>query len=94
MTFTLSAPAVVGLAVLTTGSGGGEQVASLTHDFAAGRQTMVWNGQATAGWCTAPVTAWSCTRRILRSLRLSRDAAAHHPVTKPPATGSQHSTGA
>ena len=49
MTFTLSAPAVVGLAVLTTGTGGGEEVASLTHDFAAGRQTMVWNGQATGG---------------------------------------------
>jgi len=49
VTFTLSAPAVVSLAVLTTGTGGGEEVASLTHDFAAGRQTMVWNGQATGG---------------------------------------------
>jgi hypothetical protein len=49
VTFTLSAPAVVSLAVLTTGSGGGDEVASLTHNFAAGRRTMVWNGRATGG---------------------------------------------
>lgn len=49
VTFTLSAPATVSLAVLTTGAGGGNEVASVTHGFAAGHQTMVWNGQATGG---------------------------------------------
>jgi hypothetical protein len=49
VSFTLSRAAVVSLAVLTTGAGGGNEVASVTHGFAAGRQTMVWNGQATGG---------------------------------------------
>jgi hypothetical protein len=49
VSFTLSAPATVSLAVLTTGPGGGTEVASLTNGFAAGHQTLVWNGQATGG---------------------------------------------
>ena len=35
--------------MLTTGPGGGTEVASLTNGFAAGHQTLVWNGQATGG---------------------------------------------
>jgi hypothetical protein len=49
VSFTLSAPATVSLAVLTTGPGGGDQVAELDHNFAAGHQTIVWSGQATGG---------------------------------------------